>query len=184
MNTLTNSGRFKQIFTVPEAACLWAGVPLDQLTGAAFLSACIPLIVGRPDVSERAQSLMEACDQRTIEFSPVFASEDGPELVERRTLRKDDLTAWLKANFTGADAKLGGGPPPDAKQVPAELVPLLLTKDVVAIVRISRAQIYRLIEIRQFPEPDFRGRANKWKQSTINEYLERKGNAAPKAADI
>lgn len=173
MNTLTNSGCFKSIYTIPEAACAWAGVPLDQLNGAAYLSPCIPLIVGRPDVGERAQALMDACEYRTIKFTPAYASEDGPELIERRAIKKHDLLAWLKENFSGADAKLGGGPPPEAvqKKVPEELVKLLVLKDVLERVGISKATYYRLLEAKKFPAPEFQ-RPNRWKLSTINDYIE------------
>jgi predicted DNA-binding transcriptional regulator AlpA len=183
MNTLTNSGRFKQIFSIPEAACLWAGVPLDQFTGAAYLSACIPLIVGRPDVSERAQALMDACDHRTIDFTPSYLSEDGPELVERRSIRKDDLVAWLKANFTGADAKLGGGPPPELKR-DLENVKLLSFDEARKRVGISRAQVYREKNDPElpYPEPDV-AKPNRWKLSTITEYIEQKSKKAQGAED-
>lgn len=180
MNTLTNSGRFKQIFSIPEAACLWAGVHLDALQGAAFISPGVPLIVGRPDVSERAQALMDACDHRAIKFSPVYASEEGPELVERRTIRKDDLVTWLKENFTGADAKLGGGPPPEPKKAPEEVIKLLTLKEVLERVGFSKPTLYRFLKEKSFPEPEFKG-PNRWKQSTINDYIERK---AKPAADI
>lgn len=181
MNTLTNSGRFKQIYSIPEAACAWAGVPLDQLNGAAFLSPCIPLIVGRPDVGERAQALLEACDHRTIKFITAYASEDGPEIIERRAIRKNDLVAWLKENFTGADAKLGGGPPPEPKKVPDELVKLLNQKEVLERVGFSKPTLYRLMENKTFPRPEFTG-PNRWKLSTINDYIERKQQ--PPDADI
>lgn len=178
MNTLTNTGRFKQTFSIAEAACLWAGVPLDQLLGAAYLSPCVPLIVGRPDVAERAEALMEACNHRTIKYTPTYSGEDGPELVEKRVIRKDDLIVWLKENFSGADAKLGGGPPPEAKKkAPEEVVKLISLKEVLERVSISKATLYRRLDEKTFPPPEFTG-PNRWKLSTINEYIER-----TKAAD-
>jgi predicted DNA-binding transcriptional regulator AlpA len=184
MTTLTNSGRFQQIYTIPEAACLWAGVPLDQLQGAAYLSPCVPLIVGRPDVSERAQTLMAACGQRVIEFAPVYVSEDGPELLERRTLRKEDLLAWLKANFAGADAKLGGGPPPEPKRE-LENVKFLSFEEARQRVGISRAQVYRERKNKDlpYPAPDTES-PNRWKLSTITDYIEQKAKKATGDPDI
>lgn len=172
MSTLTISSRFKQFLTVPEAACLWAGVPLDQLVGAAYLSPGIPMIVGRPDVAERAESIMEACRYNTIQFIPTYMSEDGPEILERRVIRRDDLVAWLKENFTGPDAKLGGGPSPTPKAVPVECVKLLTFREVLERVGISKAQVYRLLTAKAFPQPDFT-KPNRWRLSSITDYIER-----------
>ena len=152
---------------------MWAGVPLDQLVGAAYLSPGVPLIVGRPDVSERAESLMEACSHSTITYRPTYASEDGPEVIEKRVIHKADLVVWLKENFTGQDAKLGGGLPPMPKAAPDEIVKLLGFRDVLERVGISKAQVYRLLKGQAFPPPDFLN-PNRWKLSTITDYIERK----------
>lgn len=171
MSTLTTSGRFKQFLTVAEAACLWAGVPLEQLVGAAYLSPGVPMILGRPDVSERAEALMDACTYSSIQYLPTFMSEDGPEILERRIIRRNDLVTWLRESFTGQDAKLGGGASPTPKAVPAEFVKLLTFREMLERVGISKAQVYRLLHAKVFPQPDFTN-PNRWRLSTITDYIE------------
>lgn len=63
---MIGSGKFKQYLTIPEAALVWEGAPLDLLVGAAFAAPGVPVIVGYPDVTARAEALIEATSQGAL----------------------------------------------------------------------------------------------------------------------
>lgn len=63
---MINTGRYKQYLRLPEAAMVWSGLPLELLATAAYPSPGVPLIPGYPDVTARAEALVEATEHEIL----------------------------------------------------------------------------------------------------------------------
>lgn len=173
---MLNTGKYKQYLTLPEAALVWSGLPLDLLADAAYPAPGVPLIVGYPDVTARAEALLEA----TTHGSLMECGRSDPDIPlpspERRIVHRPALLEWVKKYWP--DELPGGSPPrrtttvaPTPTAPPTEVADrLLLMPAVLKLVGVSKPTLYRRMGALKFPRPS-REKPNRWRASDVQDYI-------------
>lgn len=178
---MVNTGKYKQFLSIPEAAMVWSGLPLELLADAAYPSPGVPLIVGHPDVTARAEALVEATDYGTLMECGRYDPDMPLPPPERRKVARASLLAWIakhwpdelpspvrpgQAAAPAADPVVVQLPAPDAR-APEQLytVPQILDR-----LAISRSQLYRLRDAGYFPEPTH-DRPLRWTETALLSYI-------------
>lgn len=173
--------KYKLHPTIAEAACLWSGLSFDVLEGCEHESPCVPDIPSRPEVAARAQALLDATSHGdlacTKHFKPGPGGEpaDYPEeILEKRTIARKDLVAWIEGNFPG---ELPGSPAV-APAVAASAAPAVQAEDelltmakVLKRVGFQKATLYRKMKAGTFPRPTHTEPTNRWLSSVIDVYI-------------
>jgi predicted DNA-binding transcriptional regulator AlpA len=155
---------YKQHLTIPEAALLWSGLPFALLSVCEYVTPCVPRVLDHPEVEARARAIYDATAHYDLECQRAYRSEDGPELLDGRTVRRADLASWVKTTY-GEEF----GAAPQLAQAPvAEDDRLLDQAEVQELTKMSRATLHRLRKRGEFPEPTHTG-PNRWLYSAIRD---------------
>lgn len=172
---MLNSGKYKQYLSIPEAALVWSGLPLDLLSDAAYPSPGVLLIVGHPEVTARAEALIEATDWGTL----MECSRMDPDIPlpspDKRIVHRKDLMAWIAENWP--DELPGVTPPvrhrsePTTPSPPATDDKLLNETDVCERLSLSRSTLWRRIKAGQIPEATHKN-PNRWALSALQPYIQ------------
>lgn len=190
---MIGTGKFKQYLSIPEAALVWSGLPLDLLVEAAYPAPGVPLIVGHPDVTARAEALVEATDRGTL----MDCSRIDPDMplpsADRRKVSRKALMEWITEYWpedtpqkparpgTSAQQRESPYPAPPAGVEPPVPDQLLTEREVLARLSISRSALHRLRTAGFFPEPTH-ARPNRWPLSAVTAYITGDGDG-PSVAD-
>lgn len=168
---MIGSGKFKQYLTIPEAALVWEGAPLDLLVGAAFAAPGVPVIVGYPDVTARAEALIEATSQGAL----VECGRGDPDMrlptPDKRIVARKALMEWIQEYWP--DEMPGArtaAPSPTADAPQDSPANLLTTKQVYERLGISRATLNRRINAGEFPKHTHEN-PNRWLESLVDSYI-------------
>lgn len=168
---MIGSGKFKQYLTIPEAALVWEGAPLDLLVGAAFAAPGVPVIVGYPDVTARAEALIEATSQGAL----VECGRSDPDMIlpspEKRIVARKALMDWIHEYWPDempGTRKAAPSSTPDGEQ--ASPGNLLTTKQVYERLGISRATLNRRINAGEFPNHTHEN-PNRWPENLVDNYI-------------
>lgn len=172
--------RYRLHPTIAEAALLWSGLSFGLLDGCRYLSPCIPDIPGHPDVSARAEVLLEATTRGDLVCSKawkagsVYGELADPleEAMERRTIARKDLMAWIAETFPDELPGKNGAPVEPVGER------LLTQKEVLVKLGCSRSDLYRRMAAGTFPRPTQGGAKNRWLESVVDAYIHRTAVAA------
>jgi predicted DNA-binding transcriptional regulator AlpA len=172
---MVNTGKFKSYLSIPEAAMVWEGISMELLHGAAYVSPGVPMIVGHPDVTARAEALIEATDMGTL----VECSRIDPDMrlpaPEHRKVSRQGLMEWIqkywpeelpgKRKFTMHEQ------PPMRASEPADR--FLTTKEVWEMLGIKKATFYRRRGDGpgDIPPPEQKS-PNRWRLSTVQALMD------------
>lgn len=173
---MIGSGKFKQYLTIPEAALVWEGAPLDLLVGAAFAAPGIPVIVGHPDVTARAEALIEATSQGAL----VECGRSDPDMIlpppEKRIVARKALMDWIHEywpdEMPGSRKASISSTHDDELTSPGKF---LTTKLVYERLGISRATLNRRINAGEFPKHTLKN-PNRWPESLVDSYINQPTN--------
>lgn len=130
--------RFSEVVSIAAAAVEWQGLPQAQ-QDLVVVEDGLPYLAGAPDLTQRAEALLEAAERRVIKG--YTHTEDGEPLpAENIKLFRDSLEAWI--------AKTRKRLPPEMASAPAVPVAtgvdtLLRVEEVMARLGISRTTFYR-----------------------------------------
>lgn len=179
--------RYKIYPTIAEGALVWSELSFDVLEGCEYLAPGIPDIPSRPEVAARAQALFEATEHGDLACTkhykpgPVAGepAEFPEEIVERRTVARKDLVAWIEGNFpgdlpgSGASSAQPQAAAPVAK-LKDELLPMA---KVLKRVGFQKATLYRRMNAGTFPRPTHTEPTNRWLSSVIDAYIAESANS-------
>lgn len=191
---MIGTGKFKQFLSIPEAALVWAGLPLELLADAAYPAPAVPLLVGHPDVTPMAEALIEATSRGTL----IDCSRADPDMPlpppERRTVSRRALMAWIDENWP--DTKQQPGRPVVSPQCDSPYPAAPAASDQVADERlltlaevqemlggISRSTVHRLRTAGELPGPTHTGPL-RWPLSVIRTYIAKNPNPSAEPEDI
>jgi hypothetical protein len=158
---MLNTGKYKQYLSIPEAALVWSGLPLDLLTGAAFPAPGVPLIVGYPDVTARAEALVEATTYGTLMECGRMDSDMAMPAPDKRTVSRNALMEWIRTYWPD---ELPGVRQSTSAIAKVDSEVLLTVPEVLERLSISRATLNRRIKDRTFPDSTHEG-PKRWKAS-------------------
>jgi hypothetical protein len=166
--------KYKLHPTIAEAALIWSGLSFDVLDGCEHLAPGIPDIPSRPEVAARAQALLEATEHGDLacakHFKPGVVAGEPPEfpeeILEKRTISRKDLLAWIAANFP--DEELGAPPAIEASTAaPGEEDRLLSFEELkVTLGGISDSTVWRRIREGKLSPPTLKN-PNRWTLSIL-----------------
>lgn len=168
---MIGSGKFKQYLTIPEAALVWEGAPLDLLVGAAFAAPGVPVIVGYPDVTARAEALIEATSQGAL----VECGRGDPDMrlptPDKRIVARKSLMEWIQEYWPDEMPGARKAALLHTADVPQDSpANLLTTKQVYERLGISRATLNRRINAGEFPKHTHEN-PNRWLESLVDSYI-------------
>lgn len=179
---MIGTGKFKQFLSIPEAALVWAGLPLELLADAVYPAPAVPMIVGAPDVTPMAEALIEATSRGTL----IDCGRADPDMPlpppARRVVSRRALMAWIDEYWP--DTKQQPGRPVTASQCdsPYPAAPaasdqvaderLLTLAEVQEMLGISRSTLHRLRTAGELPGPTHTGPL-RWPLSVIRAYIAR-----------
>lgn len=168
---MIGSGKFKQFLSIPEAALVWEGAPLDLLAGAAYAAPGVVVIVGYPDVTAKAEALIEATSHGTL----VECGRADPDMPlpppDRRVVSRRALMDWIREYWPEElpGARHVAAAPSDVSD-PVSPGRLLTTREVYERLGISRATLNRRINAGEFPKPTHEN-PNRWPESLVDSYI-------------
>lgn len=178
---MIGTGKYKQFLSIPEAALVWSDLPLELLADAAYPEPGVPLIVGYPDVTARAEALVEATERGTL----MDCSRMDPDMPlpspDRRKVSRKALLEWVDKYWpdeapsrprsrpsTAAEAAERPAPPTAAPATPDRLLNI---DEVLAMIGSSRTALHHLRKAGFFPEPTHTGPL-RWRESVVRGYMD------------
>jgi len=170
--------QFSRYCSVADAAIEWQGLTADQLELVLVDETGIPFLAGCPDLTNRANAIVEAVQER--EIGGHTHTEDGyPRRPDKMMLSRDSVNAWM-AKVTARVAN----PPPEVPLQQTQATPeLLTTKEVEKRTGLSRSKIHRDIKTEDFPAPTHPSKGgNRWSVQVIEEFIN--GGKKPAGEDV
>ena len=164
---MLNTGRYKQYLSIPEAALVWSGLPLDLLAGAAFPSPGVPLIVGHLDVTARAEALIEATSFGTLMECGRMDPDMAMPSPDKRIVSRQALMDWIKSYWPEELPKAPAGQSGERFAAAEEL---LTVSEVLQRLKISRATLNRRIKDGSFPDSTHTN-PKRWSVKTIDAHI-------------
>lgn len=168
---MSSSGKFKQFFTIPEAALFWSGLPFSLLSKALFIDPGIPYLLEHPLVAERAEALVEATD---FELLVVICGHMDPDMPlpppEQRLIARADLIKWLR-EYWPAEMPTTAIQTTRTNPAHGQNKSLLREKEVLALLGISRATLNRKRAAGEFPAPTHTN-PNRWPFDLVGAYVD------------
>ena len=188
--------RYRQYPTIAEAALIWSGLSFSVLDGCQYLAPCVPDIPGHPEVAARAEAILEATIHGDLKCVKSYErprniaelDEYLPEILEKRTVARKELLAWIAATFPD---EMPGSAPRPATATPGEVK--LSAKEVLNLVRRSgrelpQSTLYAWSGDGRFPSRLNEGTKDKpkyrWKKSDVEAWIIDEWRAEPVTEDI
>lgn len=165
---MVNTGKFKSFLSIPEAAMVWEGISMELLHGAAYVRPGVPMIVGHPDVTARAEALLEATERGSlVECSRIDPDMRLPDPENRRVSRQA-LMDWIQQywpdEMPGKRKLTIHEQPPMRVQEPEDR--FLTAEEAWTMLGIKKATFYRRRNEGEIPPPN-KDNPNRWRLSVI-----------------
>jgi predicted DNA-binding transcriptional regulator AlpA len=166
---MLNTGRYKQFLSLPEAAMVWSGLPLDLLAGATYPEPGVPLIIGHPYVTARAEALIEATTYGTLMECGRYDPDMPLPTPDRRVVYRQALMEWIKTYWP--DEMPANRLVASAASTNIEATEVLLNvAEVLERLKISRATLNRRIKDGAFPDSPHNN-PKRWPASMVQEHI-------------